>query len=101
MDGSETVLSCKITGITAAVTVSWTPADSGVVSQGTLDGDFQISTLTISTPSQDLSYTCTVTSGLLSNSPPSQTTVNLNHYCEFLYIKVLDLCRYNGLTSLD
>ena len=82
--GSDTTISCVITGITAKVTVSWRTS-SGEVSgdnftpdQGTYSNGQQTSTLIVkgTQVTTDTTYTCRVTSG----SEHSDTTVNLNVY---------------------
>ena len=87
-ESSETTISCVITGITAAVTVSWRTS-SGKVSgtnftptQGTYSNGEQTSTLTVKGAQviTDTAYTCRITSGSLPSSAHSDTTVNLNVY---------------------
>ena len=89
--GSDTTISCVITGIKARATVSW-QTSSGVVSrdnfiplQGTYSNAKQISTLAIkgTKVTADTAYTCRVTSGSLPDSGHSDTTVNLNVYGKF------------------
>ena len=86
--GSDTTISCVISGITAAATVSWR-TNSGEVTgenftpvQGTHSNGKQTSTLAVkgAQVTADTSYTCRVTSGSLSDSGSSDTTVNLNVY---------------------
>jgi hypothetical protein len=82
--GTDTTISCVITGITAKATVSWLTS-SGEVSgdnftpnQGTYSNGIQTSTLTVrgTGVATDTAYTCRVTSG----SVHSDATVNLNVY---------------------
>ena len=86
LEGTESVLSCKITGLSAKATVSWTKV--GKTQEGTteeeLDHGTQISTLTVTNPQEDTEYTCVVTSGEYSPSEPSKTSLSLNVYGKFL-----------------
>ena len=89
--GSDTTISCVITGIAAKATVSW-HTSSGEVSgnnftpvEGTYSNGKQTSTLTVkgTQVTADTAYTCRVTSGSLPDSGYSETTVNLNVYGKF------------------
>ena len=89
--GSDTMISCVISGITATATVSWRTS-SGEVSgvnftpvQGTYSDGNETSTLSVkgTQVNSDTAYTCRVTSGSLSNSGYSDTAVNLNVYGRF------------------
>jgi hypothetical protein len=80
-----------ISGITATATVSWVTNTGAAVSgsyfsttQGTHSGGTQTSTLLVygDQVTADTAYTCRVTSGSLSNSAHSDTTVYLNVYGE-------------------
>ena len=86
--GTATTISCVISGITETATVSWR-TNSGPVSgsnfeqeQGSEAGGKQTSTLTVKAAgvNEDTAYTCRVTSGVLTDSQHSDTTVNLNVY---------------------
>jgi hypothetical protein len=83
--GSDTTISCMLTGLTAKATVSW-QTSSGEVSgdnftptQGTFDKGKQTSTLAVKGTQviTDNVYTCRVTSGSLSDSGYSDKTVYL------------------------
>ena len=84
--GSETTISCVITGITETVTVSWRTATDPVSGnkftsvQGSHSGGTQTSTLTVDSTevTEDKAYTCRVTSGSLPESGHFDNTVNLN-----------------------
>jgi hypothetical protein len=88
--GFETKISCVISGITAAATVSWWTSTGEVSGSnftpvpGTYSNEkqLQISTLTVkgSQVNDDTAYTCRVTSGTYPNSDHLDTTVNLNTY---------------------
>ena len=101
--GSETKLSCVITGLTAKATVSWRTS-SGEVSgnnftpvEGTYSNGKQTSTLTVkgTQVTADTAYICRVTSGSLPDSGHSDTTVNLN-----VYGKVQDHIVYSANCAL-
>ena len=86
--GSDTTISCVITGITETATVTWrtstgpVPADKFTPVQGSHYDGTQTSTLTVegTLVNEDTAYTCRVTSGSLPDSSQSETTVNLNIY---------------------
>ena len=86
--GSDTTISCVITGITETATVTWrtstgpVPADKFTSLQGSHYDGTQTSTLAVDKTlvNEDTAYTCRVTSGSLPDSSHSQTTVNLNVY---------------------
>ncbi|XP_063693668.1 uncharacterized protein LOC134825422 [Bolinopsis microptera] len=86
--GSDTTISCVITGLTETATVTWQTStgevsgDKLVPVQGSQSGGTQISTLEVdgSLVNEDTAYTCRVTSGSLPDSSHSDTTVNLNVY---------------------
>ena len=89
--GSETTISCVITGLAATATVSWRTSTGSAVTgadftptEGTESGGAQTSTLLVKTGSvsSDTAYTCTVTSGALPNSGSSDTAVMLDVYGE-------------------
>ena len=101
--GSDTTISCVITGIAAKATVSWR-TNSGEVSgtnftpvEGTYSNGKQTSTLTVkgTQVTADTAYTCRVTSGSLPDSGYSDTTVNLN-----VYGKVQDHTVYSAHCAL-
>ena len=89
--GSDTKLSCVITGLTAKATVSWRTSlgevsgDNLTPAEGTYSNGKQTSTLTVkgTKVTADTAYTCRVTSGSLPDSGYSDTTVNLNVYGKF------------------
>ena len=89
--GTETTFSCEITGITSPVTVEWFQPSGSKVSDttkgyyqdpGTLQGSSQTSTLKVTgiTVAEGGLFTCRVKSGEYSESPSSDTEVNLNVY---------------------
>ena len=86
--GSDTTISCVITGITETATVTWrtstgpVPAEKFTPVQGKNSGGTQTSTLAVdgTLVNEDTAYTCRVTSGSLPDSSHSETTVNLNIY---------------------
>ena len=86
LEGTESVLSCKITGLSAKATVSWTTGGQtqGETTDGELNEGTQISTLTVTNPQEDTEYTCVVTSGEYSSSETSETTLSLNVYGKYL-----------------
>ena len=89
--GSETTISCAITGLTETATVTWrtstgpVPAEKFTPIQGSYSGGAQTSTLAVygSLVNDNTAYTCRVTSGSLPDSSHSDTTVNLNVYGMF------------------
>ena len=96
--GTETVISCVITGITTTAKVSWLTS-SGPVSgvkftsvQGSHSGGTQTSTLTVDSTdvTEDKTYTCRVTSGSFPDSNSFDHSVNLDVYGKesFHYRKV-------------
>ena len=90
--GSDTTISCAITGLTETATVTWrtsagpVPAEKFSSIQGSHSGGAQTSTLAVdgSLVNEDTAYTCRVTSGSLADSSHSETTVNLKVYGMFL-----------------
>ena len=104
---SETTISCVITGLSdATASVSWRTSTGAAVSGdnfiptvGTQADGKQTSTLLVNGPqvSVDTAYTCRITSGTLSDSGSSDTTVNLHvygrikdrilHDCDICFIK--------------
>ena len=89
--GSDTTISCAITGLTETATVTWrtstgqVPAETFTPIQGSYSGGAQTSTLRVdgTLVNEDIAYTCRVTSGSLPDSSHSDTTVNLNVYGMF------------------
>jgi hypothetical protein len=86
--GTDTTISCVITGLAAQATVFWLTS-SGEVSgdiftpdQGTYSNGEQTSTLTVkgAQVNSDTAYTCRVTSGSIPTSGHSDTIVRLNVY---------------------
>ena len=86
--GSDTTISCVITGLTETATVTWrtstgpVPTDKFTSVQGSHSVGSQTSTLALdgTLVNEDTAYTCRVTSGSLPDSSHSDTTVNLNVY---------------------
>ncbi|XP_063691315.1 mucin-22-like [Bolinopsis microptera] len=86
--GSSTSISCVITGIIDAATVTWrtstgpVPGEKFTPVQGSYSAGTQTSTLAVdgTLVNEDTAYTCRVTSGSLPNSSHSDTTVTLNVY---------------------
>ena len=100
LEGTESVLSCKITGLSAKATVSWTKGDQtqGGTTEGELNDGTQISTLTVTNPQEDTEYTCVVTSGEYSSSEPSETPLSLNVYGKFLlFSQTMKVVNYSEL----
>ena len=89
--GSDTTISCVITGLTETATVTWRTStgpvsgDKLVPVQGSYSDGTQTSTLSVdgTVVNEDTAYTCRVTSGSLPDSSHSDTTVNLNVYGMF------------------
>ena len=94
--GSTTAISCVITGITESVNVVWRTATAPVpeakftVVQGSHSGGTQTSTLTVDSTevTEDIAYTCRVTSGSLPDSGHFDNTVNL---------KVFGMCTFGRM----
>ena len=86
--GSDTTISCVITGVTETATVTWrtntgpVPAEKFTPVQGSHSEGTQTSTLAVdgTLVNEDTAYTWKVTSGSLPHSSHSETTVNLNVY---------------------
>ncbi|KAL5247349.1 hypothetical protein ACHWQZ_G019273 [Mnemiopsis leidyi] len=84
--GSTTIISCVITGITDTATVSWRTStgevsgDEFTADQGSHTGGTQTSTLAVDGTQVNVNtaYTCRVTSGSIAESEPFDTTVHLN-----------------------
>ena len=91
--GTETVLSCKITGLSEKATVVWKKGgtDQTGMEEGQFSGGSQTSTLTVSNPQEDTDYTCVVTSKQYPASASSTTIASLNTYCKFPLITFHDL----------
>ena len=97
--GSESTISCVITGLSeATATVSWRSSTGDAVTGdnftpavGTQAGGKQTSTLLVKGPqiSIDTAYTCTVSSGTLIASESSDTIVNLDVYGKIQYRDLL------------
>ena len=89
--GSDTTISCVITGLTETATVTWrtstgpVPAEKFTPVQGSHSAGTQTSTLAVdgTLVNDDTAYTCRVTSGSLPDSSHPDTTVNLNVYGTF------------------
>ena len=107
--GSDTTISCVITGITETATVTWrtstgpVPADKITPVQGSHSGGTQTSTLAVdgTLVNEDTAYTCRVTSGSLPDSTHSDTTVNLNVYGTFYNANNYLATQFNILDSLS
>ena len=90
--GTETTISCVITGLAATATVEWIDSSTNAAvagadftpTVGTETSGTQESTLLVKagSVSSDKAYTCRVKSGALPDSAASDTTVNLNVYGE-------------------
>ena len=86
--GSDTTISCVITGLTETATVTWrtsiepVSAEKVTPVQGSHSEGTQTSTLAVygTLVNEDTAYTCRVTSGSLPDSSHSDITVNLNVY---------------------
>ena len=86
--GSDTTISCVITGLAETATVTWrtstgpVPAEKFTPVQGSHSAGTQTSSLAVDGTfvNDDTAYTCRVTSGSLPDSSHSDTTVNLNVY---------------------
>ena len=93
--GSDTTISCVITGLTETATVTWrtstgpVPAEKFTPVQGSHSEGTQTSTLAVdgTLVNDDTAYTCRVTSGSWPDSSHSDTTVNLEVYGMFLNAK--------------
>ena len=98
--GSDTTISCVITGITETATVTWrtstgpVPADKFTPVQGSHYEGTQTSTLTVdgTLVNEDTAYTCRVTSGSFPDSSYADTTVNLNVYGMFFKCQRVLFC---------
>ena len=109
--GSDTTISCVITGLTETATVTWrtstgpVPAEKFTPVQGSHSGGTQTSTLAVdgTLVNDDTAYTCRVTSGSLPDSSHSDTTVNLNVYGTFFnansYLATLFMIWYSFLSD--
>ena len=79
--GKDTILSCKITGISVIATVSWIKGTQTL--QGSTEeaptGNTLTSTLTMNDPQEDTEYTCVVNVG----HEKSETKLMLIVYSEF------------------
>jgi hypothetical protein len=89
--GTETTISCVVSGLDDPATVTWVTSTGAAVSgtdftstEGVLSDGIQTSTLLVKAAqvTVDTAYTCRVTSGTHSESAPSDTTVNLDVYGE-------------------
>ena len=94
--GTPATLSCKVTGLTAGVDISWLPSNSGSVTTGSLDtsSGTQTSTLIIENPQTDQTYTCKVTSTVYTESPYSETEIALDTFSKYLEISEYLCSRY-------
>ena len=92
-ESTETTISCKITGLAAQATVVWLDTPQGTTAlsgadftakEGNYDNGEQTPTLQVkgNSAKEDKNYYCKVTSGSLSKSDSSETTVPLNVYGE-------------------
>ena len=74
LTGTEAKLTCTATGLTSAGTFSWKAAGSDTVLTGVtgnLAGNEQSDVLTVSNPTADTSYTCTVANGDFTADAPA------------------------------
>ena len=82
--GTETTLSCVITGLTVQATITWhdSTGEELTSTPGNISNDEQITTLVVSSAAvtSDAVYTCRVTSGEYPDSDPQDTEVQLNVY---------------------
>ena len=82
LEGAPATLTCKVTGLSDAVEISWLPSNSGASVSGNLDTQTgtQISYLTIPSPQTDRTYTCVAKSVVHAHSPSSQTEQQLDTF---------------------
>ena len=107
--GSDTTISCVITGLTETATVTWRTStgpvsgDKLVPVQGSHSDGTQTSTLSVdgTLVNDDTAYTCRVTSGSLPDSSHSDTTVNLNVYGTFYNANNYLATQFNILDSFS
>ena len=84
--GTETIISCKVTGLTQSVNIVWSglPDDETgyTKSAGTLNSETQTATLTVASAqvTEDKTYTCTVSSIQNTASQPESKDVDLKVY---------------------
>ena len=84
--GTETTISCKVTGLTQAVNIVWTGLPQGETgytkSAGTFHTDTQTATLTVASAqvTEDKTYTCIVTSIQYPTSKLESKDVDLKVY---------------------
>ena len=84
--GTETIISCKVTGLTQSVNIVWSglPDDETgyTKSAGTLYSETQTATLTVASAqvTEDKTYTCTVSSIQNTASQPESKDVDLKVY---------------------
>ena len=89
--GSDTTISCVITGLAETATVTWrtstgpVPAEKFSPVQGSHTAGTQTSSLAVdgTLANDDTAYTCRVTSGSFPGSNSFDITVNLNVYGMF------------------
>jgi hypothetical protein len=94
--GTDTIISCIITGLTQAATVSWYDSTGLQLTSTTTTtrnhnhNEEQITTLEVASDAvtSDAVYTCEVTSGEYPDSDPQDTEVNLNVYSKFKWILI-------------
>ena len=88
--GTETTISCIITGLTQLATVTWHDNSDTELSSNTgiLSDDEQVTTLFVDSTNvtSDAVYTCRVTSGQFPTSASQDTEVQLNVYGMLWYI---------------
>ena len=107
--GSDTTISCVISGLTETATVTWrtstgpVPAEKFTPVQGSHSAGTQTSTLAVdgTLVNDDTAYTCRVTSGSLPDSSHSDTTVNLNVYGTFYNANNYLATQFNILDSFS
>ena len=95
LTGTETVLTCLITGISQAVTaVTWSDSNGAIsdgdpytISAGTLNTDRQPATLTVASAgvTADKTYTCSVTSNEWTGSVTSTAELLVYGKCTLIF----------------
>jgi hypothetical protein len=90
--GTETTISCVVSGLDDPATVTWVISTGAAVSgtdftpnEGVLSDGIQTSTLLVKAAqvTVDTAYTCRVTPGTHSASTPSDTAVHLDVFGKF------------------
>ena len=109
--GTETTISCVITGLNdATASVVWQDSEGQAVTgdnftpaEGTQEGGKQTTTLLVkgAAVTDDKAYNCQVTSGTDTNSAASDTTVNLDVYGENQDSTFLLYCMIRTCTAVS